>query len=356
MADDANKKPGQKLAAAIGSLCQSADADMVLLVGGMYGEAPDKLCRMIEEQRTRDKVVLVIGTLGGSPEVAYRFSRILQHEFDKFVVVVDNLCKSAGTLLAIGATEVVMSNRGELGPLDIQVGKLDEPKERTSGLAPVQALKILQEQVGATYISLFKEWSHKLPIPTRTAVATAEAVTSALFSKLYAQLEPVRLGEYQRAMSLMTEYGKRLNDVSKNLQDGRLDALVTDYPDHSFAIDRYEAADLFVNIRSPNQAERELLSLLDGLFAVHLDDKEPMLFYHPAGAKPKPGEGSKNGTHQQSTRAGSPASKAKAGAGNAGASGGEGQSQDGSQPPASPTAPRLPHPGGKPSGGRRRNR
>ena len=35
-------------------------------------------------------------------------------------------CKSAGTLLLIGATSLIISDRGELGPLDVQLSKPDE--------------------------------------------------------------------------------------------------------------------------------------------------------------------------------------------------------------------------------------
>ena len=34
-------------------------------------------------------------------------------------------CKSAGTLLALGADEIIMSNLSELGPLDIQLPDRD---------------------------------------------------------------------------------------------------------------------------------------------------------------------------------------------------------------------------------------
>lgn len=280
----------QEVQSAAIDLCRSADADLLIIVGGLYGELDYDLCRLIEDKRQHDNVVLMLGTFGGNPDVAYKIARILQAEFKRFTAIVDTYCKSGGTLLVIGADELVMSNRGELGPLDIQIGKPDEPKERTSGLAPVQALKILQEQAAETYINLFNELSRRLTIQTKTAIAAAEGVTSALYSELYSQLEPIRLGEYQRAMSLMTDYGERLHERGKNMLPGAIEKLVAGYPDHSFVIDRTEAATLFSRVRTPNQQERKLLRLLDAVFANHIDSKPAFVHYlpGPADAKKEP--------------------------------------------------------------------
>lgn len=85
-------------------------------------------------------------------------------------------------------------------------------------------------------------------------------------------------------MTIMTEYGKRLCQGSKNLKDGSLDKLITEYPDHGFAIDRHEAEELFFKVRTPSPAERGLLALLDALMAnkIGITKKPAFLEYYAA--------------------------------------------------------------------------
>lgn len=267
------------LAEAAGRVAEELDADLVILVGGLYEPIDYDLYAHIQAKKKRPNVALFLATYGGSPDVAYRISRMLQKGFAKFTATVDAFCKSAGTLVVVGAHELVMSGRAELGPLDIQIGEIEEPKERKSGLTPIQALKILQEQAAQSYIGIFQTLNESLQIRAKTAVATSDQLISSLFARIYQQLDPIRLAEYERAMTIMMEYGQRLKEGGKNVCDGSLEKLVKEYPDHSFVIDQHEAAQLFHNVRGPSAAERELLRHLDGVFAASIDKKMGFVEY-----------------------------------------------------------------------------
>jgi hypothetical protein len=259
-------------------LCIQAKADLVILAGSLYDSLDYDLYARIAKNRRSDNVLLLMATFGGSPHVAYKISRMLQKGFKKFTVVIDAYCKSGGTLLAMGAHDLVMSKRSELGPLDIQIGELED-KQSKSGLAPVQALKILQEQVAESYIRVFEALNDSLQIQAKSAIATADHIISSLFAEIYEQLEPIKLAEYERAMTIMKEYGQRLSDGSRNLKEGSLDKLLKEYPDHSFVIDRYEADDLFNRVRDPSDLEQELLVHLNGVFAQNIGKKAAYLEY-----------------------------------------------------------------------------
>ena len=62
--------------------------------------------------------VLVLTTDGGDAHAAYIIARYLRRNYEKLTICVFGYCKSAGTLLALGAHELVIGERGELGPLD----------------------------------------------------------------------------------------------------------------------------------------------------------------------------------------------------------------------------------------------
>jgi hypothetical protein len=63
------------------------------------------------------------------------------------------------------------------------------------------------------------------------------------------------LGEHQRAIQIGMDYGERLNLKSNSLKSEALAKLVSNYPSHSFVIDRKEARELFQSVKSPEKEE-----------------------------------------------------------------------------------------------------
>jgi len=155
------------LNAAIDNVTDYFNADIIAYIGFLI--SPD-YCKMIDlcsnRKSKRRNVLLILSTPGGSAEAAYRVARCLQrayktksedlNERGSFFLYVHDMCKSAGTLLALGATMLVMSQKAELGPIDVQILKEDEVGERRSGLAPRQALETLSMEAGRAFNRLFR--------------------------------------------------------------------------------------------------------------------------------------------------------------------------------------------------------
>src|SRR5581483_9286771 len=64
---------------------------------------------------------LLLRSQGGDGEVAIRLARMAQASCSKFVVVAPDIAKSAATILALGADEIIMGPPSDLGPIDPQV-------------------------------------------------------------------------------------------------------------------------------------------------------------------------------------------------------------------------------------------
>src|SRR6266851_152291 len=64
---------------------------------------------------------LLLRSPGGDGEVAVRLARMAQAASRRFVVVVPDIAKSAATIFALGAHEIVMGPMSDLGPIDPQV-------------------------------------------------------------------------------------------------------------------------------------------------------------------------------------------------------------------------------------------
>ncbi len=135
----------------------------------------------------------------------------------------------------------------------------DEVGERTSGLTPGDALANLHEYAIQAYQAAFSAMRFKIEMSTRLAAETAAELVRGLYSDVFAQVDPLRLGELDRANRIAVEYGKRLLGKSQNTkEDGALARLVVAYPSHGFVIDREEAQTIFKNVRKPTLEEQRL--------------------------------------------------------------------------------------------------
>ena len=59
-------------------------------------------------------------------------------------------------------------------------------------------------------------------------------------------------------MSIAGHYGRRLLSEGQNIEESALDFILSEYPSHSFVIDRKEASMLFKNVREPTSTEKKL--------------------------------------------------------------------------------------------------
>ena len=248
-------------------VAEKSDADVIAFSGDIGLRLDQDLINQVESYRCRPNVFLLLTTNGGSADSAYRIARCLQQGYrdGKVILFVDTYCKSAGTLIALGAHEIIMSDLAELGPLDVQISKSDELAEMTSGLTPVQALSVLRTETFETFENHFLELRFRSggQITTKTALDIAARMTIGLFEKIYEQLDPMRLGEYQRAMLIAHEYGTRI--ATNNLKEDSLNRLIASYPSHGFIIDRAEAAELFHRVRPPEAWESELAKFIKSM-------------------------------------------------------------------------------------------
>lgn len=212
----------------------------------------------------KDNCTIFLTTRGGDPHAGFRIARALQHYYKSGTIriIVPSFCKSAGTLIVIGAGELAIGDQGELGPLDVQVSKHSEILERGSGLDYTQALSVALEHAQKSFGDSLMQMRARFRFSTKMAGELATQLARGTVEPLYAQIDPNRIGEMQRAIQIAHEYGQRLNAYSQNLKDGSLKKLVAGYPSHSFVIDRKEAKELFKRILPLTLHEEELVKRL----------------------------------------------------------------------------------------------
>jgi len=278
------------------------DADVLLYNGDIDARwaVDENLIDACGSMGRRTNAVLVLVTYGGNPHVAYRIARCLQQCYRKLTIYIPGICMSAGTLITLGAHEIVMSAHGRLGPLDVQVYKPDELYEAGSGLDVMEAVDSLRSKTIAMFRAtlLDLKLGSSGQITLKTAMENASSLTAGIFAPIYQQIDPSRLGEIARQMSIAEEYGARLGARSNNLKEDTLGQLVAGYPSHSFVIDRAEAEMLFHNVRRPTESESALADALADFAREPIEPErttdpplQPVMTFISSARKPEEEEG-----------------------------------------------------------------
>lgn len=210
-----------------------------------------------------DEIDLVIHSGGGDAHTAYQTVMLLRHHAARINACVPFWAKSAATLLCIGADKIILGEHAELGPLDVQI--YEEKKagqgEYNSALNPFKALEQLQS-VSLEALALAMEWivrdyGMSYDDSLRHAIAFVQATTGPLVGRL----DPEKLGQYSRELSVATEYGRRLLGRCTDWSDQQIarvvDKLVYGYPSHEYVIDYPELQSLgfAVELFSPDERE-----------------------------------------------------------------------------------------------------
>ncbi len=246
------------------------DGDIIFYHGDINIDGYGKISSIIENKKKdkKKKICLILVTLGGDPNAAYRISRALYHHYrNNIEILIPDICKSAGTLLCIGASKLIIGDRGELGPLDIQLRKPDEMFEQMSGLNIMQTINQLQQQVLNSFEDYLITIRSRSRISTKMAAEIATKLSEVFITPISEKIDALTIGEHQRAMTVGFEYGSRLNKTMKSLKEGALEKLLTSYPSHSFVIDRKEASTLFNNVSAPANTTLDLYNTIKDILA-----------------------------------------------------------------------------------------
>lgn len=195
----------------------------------------DRIYRAVTKFEKNDKpLMLILISNGGEPGSAYLIGKLCR-EFSngKFIAVIPRNAKSAATLLACAAEEVHMGSFSELGPIDPQIDGM-----------PALGLKNSIEHIAGLV--------DKMPD------------SGNMFARyLFLSVKPIQIGYYERAAQSAAQYAERLLASHKStLTASPIDIakkLVYDYKDHSFIIDKSEAAEIFgTNTIKSNTPEYDL--------------------------------------------------------------------------------------------------
>ena len=107
----------ENLTSAANAVADAFDARVFIYSGVIDEKGFGRLFQCMQpsdRQPHRPNTVLFLTTRGGNANAAYQIARLIQNTSEKFVVCIPSFCRSAGTLIALGANEILMMPVSEL--------------------------------------------------------------------------------------------------------------------------------------------------------------------------------------------------------------------------------------------------
>lgn len=202
---------------------------------------------------------LFLYSAGGDTMVPWRMVSMVREYCEKFSVIVPYKAHSAGTMIALGADEIVMSDLSEISPIDPSTANVFNPVDTAN---PQARIPISVEDVMA-YFDLAK---NKFGIKSDEDLA--KVFTK--FVEANPQIHPLALGNVNRIHNLIRILARRLLKSHKMpLKDTEVDTIVDYFTEklysHQYFIGRKEAKE-DLGLKTVVDADAALSKLMTDLW------------------------------------------------------------------------------------------
>jgi len=236
------------------------------------------LFRHLELIGKRDNIDLFLYTRGGDMVVPIRIVKLIRNYCKKFGVIVAYRAHSAGTLIALGADEIVMSKLGELTPVDPTTEHPFNPRD------PVDQRKVIPISVEdiSSYLLLAKD---KGNVKEDKMVEIYDNLTKHSYPDPK-HLHPLALGNVYRAQRMIRILAQRLlglhmdteKESNKKAVEKIVKEITSDICVHNYPIYRDEAKSLGLNVAT---LKDELEKLIWVLYEKYAQDMELTKQFNP---------------------------------------------------------------------------
>lgn len=200
-----------------------------------------------------ERIDLLLHSYGGSVDIPYKIVNLIREFCDHFSVIIPFVAKSAATMIAIGADEIIMGPTSELGPIDPLV---KHPKYEDMWV-PVQSIRLCIE---------FME--------EKIAKSSKPEMTTSLLCPILDKLDPWIIGDYEKSIKASYQYAETLlgkNMFKNNREKAKsVTRIMTEkYFSHGYCINRKEAKEeLGLNVV---QADGALWDIIWALYLAYDD-------------------------------------------------------------------------------------
>ncbi len=232
--------------------------------------APDVIrvfYRHLEAIGPSQRIDLFLYTRGGDVLTPWRLVNLIREYTDNFCLLVPFRAYSAGTLIGLGAREIVMGKMGELGPIDPSVANAFNPQDPNN---PAAKIPVSVEDV-SSFITLAMEIGR----------LQGQEQLESVFNHLANSVHPLALGNVQRNYALIRSIARKLLQMHMTSHDeGLIKDIVNNLTErlyaHNHMISRREAQnDIKLAIEKPS------LELEDAMWSLYEEYEEELNLADP---------------------------------------------------------------------------
>jgi membrane-bound ClpP family serine protease len=253
LADEVLTKNTEDIVSQLETLRNSA---VISIYATLNDKIVDYVARQIELKKRshtlKKNLDIILNTAGGDPDVAFNIGRLLQRSASNITLIVPRKAKSAGTLLACAADQIIMLAASELGPIDTQITQLDEDGNPVNSFSAL-AVRAAEEKIKFELSQGNEKYAEIL------AKRMPDAITST---------------ELERALNISHKYIRELimnrmfkkSKLTLQEKEAICKKLIEGYSHHGYVIDIKEAKQVLkLNVVAPTKQEEELFQKIHWL-------------------------------------------------------------------------------------------
>jgi len=219
-------------------------------------EVHDMFLNHLDKFNLPDKITLYLYTRGGDTMAAWSLINLLRQFCNNYEVIIPSKARSAGTLISLGADNIVMTKQATLGPIDPSLNSHLNPQNPTFPQNPQARVPVSVESIKG-YFDYAKQ---ELKIEN-------EAELSKIFLALSNQIHPIVIGSVFRSRQqiqmlatnlLRKHFGEEPDKMTKIIN-----FLCSDSGSHDYPIFRREARELGLHVETPTM---DLYSLIKNVY------------------------------------------------------------------------------------------
>jgi hypothetical protein len=212
------------------------------------------------------KISLYLYTRGGSTLAAWSIISLVRQYCKELEIIVPSKAHSAGTLMCLGSSRIVMTKQSTLGPIDPNI---NTPLNPPIPNMPGQTIPVSVEAING-YIELVKK---EFKISDNNALVDVVRVLSE-------KVHPLVLGEVYRARTQIKMLAKKLlafhlPQADEKKIDKIVSFLCTDSGSHDYTINLIDAQELGLIIEEADKTNREIINDIFVTVAEELELDKP---------------------------------------------------------------------------------
>lgn len=203
---------------------------------------------------------LMLITRGGDVNAARRIALLL-HEFTQdLTILLPYYARSAGTLICLGAHQLLMGSMAELSPIDGQIGSTIKKSADLPQTISAEEIRTFRQMV--------EEWFG----------IKREEDKLQVFALLSQRVFPPSLTTFYRSDRLIRQIAgdlltHQLPNVEEQMRQRIVDQLVSGYHDHGYAITRTEAQELGLQVLFPSSEVETVMWQIQEVCRQYIDEQ-----------------------------------------------------------------------------------